>query len=254
MNLYDVNMNKISDDSISQFLDIYESVYYYEAGFAAEKEIEDILLNGISGQEDVFKILAWKIGGVDKNTSNKKGSLQYKDSWSFQDRVGKYRGGEIKLKDYLKRFNGDSLYELKACADNPDKALSKLAKKAPKGLGPVYIITLFYFLTQGKKYPIYDKYAHAALKAILSDKEIHLGDEVIDNSIKREFPSKNDSDKFGKEVMKENGKYREYMKLIDEFTEKTGIPYYATETETNRRVDRALWAYGHLFREVEKKS
>lgn len=283
INLYSSTGAKYS--SIDSFLNDYETVYYYESGYIAEDRIEAILKNGIQSRKEAFDVLAWKLGGINKNKTNaNKGAIPNEiikynsDKWFFDKKIGRekrsqgtYRRGSIDFyergQDYLERFEGkgkigEKLKELKDefnANEKSDKTeekkkldadeiaakmLNLLAEGVPKGIGSVYLITLLYFLTQGKRYPIYDQFAHAALEVIFAEREITLGSEINKNTISTDKTSKN----FGKNVINgKNSVYVKYMDLIKKFENEFDINYYANNESTNRKADRALWAYGHMF-------
>ena len=91
----------------------------------------------------------------------------------------------------------------------------------PKNFGSVYIINLIYFLSKGK-FPIYDKFAHKAAKALFMEKqpnEVYVGSA----------PEKNDI----KNVV---NLYNEYLWLLEKLFHNYSI---------DRITDRALWVYGH---------
>lgn len=274
MNLYKLTGERIN--SITDFIAYYEMIYYYSCSYIAEERIEGILKNGIQGKKDAFDILAWKLDGIDKNNTNLQKNIQYRinksnknkeSNWKYSDDdngfcQGTYQGGKIDLSEYLMRFKSGSqrLADLKEYAsDNGEKALALLAEDAPNGLGPVYMITLLHFLNQGKgekKYPIYDKFAHTALKVILNDKTVEFGASFEDAEITKDFPSKSKKEyadysehlksiqKYAGKIM--NGKYQSYINDIDLFISKTGLDYYK-----DRSTDRALWVYGHFFNVVK---
>ena len=92
------------------------------------------------------------------------------------------------------------------------------------GIGPTYAATLLFFISSGE-YPIYDKYADIALEALGEGKWEYLsGDKEIKN--------------FG-----------EYQAYIEKLEKRFGDRY-----KTDRNVDCALWAYGHLFNKGAKKN
>lgn len=83
------------------------------------------------------------------------------------------------------------------------------------------MITLIYFLSGGK-YPIYDKFAHIAVKALYMNenpKDIFVGGA----------PGKGNMDQA-------IGMYKEYCWLLKQVFGKYDI---------DRELDRALWVYGH---------
>lgn len=111
-----------------------------------------------------------------------------------------------------------------------------------KGLGPVYIITLMFFITKAK-YPIYDRFAMAALQVLLvieQGYDVSLWDNSdSSNSIVRKtsLPEKKFlSDKDEIELPK---MYSYYIGLLNHF--------FGKEWEKTRDIDRALWVYGHYF-------
>ena len=85
----------------------------------------------------------------------------------------------------------------------------------------MYLITVLYFKSN-KKYPIYDYYAHRAVKALYLNKnpeEIFVG----------AAPDKN-------EIGKVLAMYKEYVFLLEQVFGYSDI---------GRDLDRALWVYGH---------
>ena len=92
------------------------------------------------------------------------------------------------------------------------------------GVGTVYLITLLFFLSHGK-YPIYDRFAMNSLMAIEND----VAPEP--NTIP-ELPAKWDR---GFATLCD----REYGEYIDKLNS-LGMDY-----KSDRRIDRALWVYGH---------
>jgi len=97
----------------------------------------------------------------------------------------------------------------------------------PSNFGAVYIINLIYFLSR-REWPIYDKYAHKALKGIymgVCPSEVYVSGA----------PDKYNT----KEVA---NMYKEYVWLMENTFEKKNI---------ERKLDRALWVYGHSNKKIE---
>ena len=91
----------------------------------------------------------------------------------------------------------------------------------PKNFGCVYIINLMYFLSRGT-IPIYDQYACKAARALvegITPDKIYVGPA----------PGKNDC----KKVIT---MYSEYIHLLEKIFGTCNI---------KRKIDRALWVYGH---------
>ena len=92
-------------------------------------------------------------------------------------------------------------------------------------------ITLLFFLSKGH-YPIYDKYAHIALKVILE--RMDYKEVVTDKALNCEFH--NGTKKYLDD-------YKTYIEKLESI--------FGKEYATDRRIDQALWAYGHLFSDTK---
>ena len=121
------------------------------------------------------------------------------------------------------------------------QSLVESETKIPDGFGTVYIINLIYFKSKGN-WPIYDKYAHKALKAIYFGRRPY---EIwIPGAPGKTIITKKNGIVANKEV---NCMYSEYLWLLDEIF--GGHDY---ETMHGRLIDRALWVYGHATEEYEE--
>ncbi len=120
--------------------------------------------------------------------------------------------------------------------ENWKEAYKTVMEISPENIGPVYNINALFFLTGGKA-PIYDVFAHKAVKALLlniSPSEAYLGGN----------PGK-------KDVNSVVAMYQEYMiisKLLfnDWFKTKKKDDMFIP-----RELDRALWVYGHSQKEPD---
>ena len=122
--------------------------------------------------------------------------------------------------------------------EKPEKLFEKYL--GASGIGPVYAITLLYFQSQSE-YPIYDKYAHIALLQLENPKpfcceESHITDKAL--NVKCRSGSVN-AETIWKEYLTN---YVGPLKSLFNFE---------TIYRKDRRLDRALWAYGHLFNDTE---
>lgn len=194
--------------------------------FSAENEVVNSLLKC-----SIFNkyALAWKAGKIDW----KNDKLGIKNNFESEDEacyINGY-GGKIN-KDTFKTYclNLETKKEIinKFVDDNNWKEAYKTVMAiSPKNIGPVYNINTLFFLTAGKA-PIYDKFAHKAVKALLLDispSEVYLGGN----------PIKGDVDKV-------IALYKEYMILLKLI--------FTSEINKNgmyisRELDRSLWVYGH---------
>ena len=96
---------------------------------------------------------------------------------------------------------------------SPEEIYCSLLNLDVSGLGTVYLLTLVYFISKGKS-PIYDQFAHRALDAL--EKGLKPKAQEVPKHTVPEKKSKNAFKWFGSH-------YKE------------------------RKLDRALWVYGHLF-------
>ena len=244
-------------NSKKEFVQLYEDSYYLDKGTVGqiapnaagsrhfvEDRIDSILINGIQSKMDVIFILAWKMSKFVQSESQS--NPVYAKDWEILQDLGE---DDITPELCVERY-GNS-FEIGKIAVSVFAALPVLKQAAQEswqhllnrlnhlvgglyGLGPVYLITLMYFVSQGL-YPIYDQFAMMALCAIRDGKK--PGEKVDYKGL----PSvvellENDDPDFG---------YQQYIDLL-----------YATFSEEElfengkpcRSVDRALWVYGHYFK------
>ena len=242
-----------------EFIRLYADSYYLDQGTVGQiapnaagsrKHIEGmmdgILANGISGKLDIIHILAWKMSKFVQ--SNNQPNLVYAKDWESLNGIG-----EEDIDDALCVERYGNSFEIGKIAVSVYRALPQLEGAAKLswqallkklnaligsfyGLGPVYLITLMYFLSRGT-YPIYDQFAMMALTAI------HEGVEPGGKIPYKGLPSvrellENDDPVFG---------YQRFIDLLnDVFSEEDLF----RDGVACRDVDRALWVYGHYFKPV----
>ena len=241
-----------SDDKISYETNCGKKTYVKRSSKYVENLIEGILEKSSDSltSSDIALILAWKIGKIKHSESEDE--LKLHCNWCKQ--LGEYSSGKFlkwngdpikqygdkrnivldvkNITEYLKS-NGPKLNDLIGKGDI-QLALDKLIKEHWTGIGPVYLITLLYFITNKQhpgKCPIYDRFAMRALLAIKSNKQIGESVECGD------LPDKS-SNNCSQIVAK---RMEEYIGLLDEI--------FGDDYKYNRNVDRALWVYGHLFKD-----
>ncbi len=188
---------------------------------------------------DVFNILAWKTGNINHQRSNE--IIHYKNGWHADIEKNAYK---LKLRSF--DLEGDGFREFanrinnlrNQYIQNPESCdvFDCLMKEGgnTKGLGTVYLITLLFFITKGK-YPIYDRFAMAALLSLLlneNGKYVSLGDSIIQ---KTNLPEKREIKK-----LQDIKLYSNYIGLLYHF--------FGNAWKENRDIDRALWVYGHFFK------
>lgn len=156
-----------------------------------------------------------------------------------------------------------------------NKILKELKTASLGGIGSVYLVTFLYFITKGEV-PIYDIFAMMALDAIYPGEltisknpddgqtELSLDDDKVSSPLgsvikPRDLPAKDQigfSHIMDREWKRGTKVYLTYKAKLDRFVDdynkvlrrkgKDEVRY-----ATCRDIDRALWVYGHLFRDKE---
>lgn len=209
-----------------------------------ERMIEVILKKGIQSKLDVVLILAWKMSKFKQSDCKPDGKLVYAEDWSnLQGIIEEGITSDLQVKRYGKPFKigkiactiHDNIEALEKAADiSWQEALREthaLLKEFDDGLGPVYYLTLVYFISR-KQYPIYDQFAAIALTAI--ENGIAPGKKVEYKGLSTvEDLLENDDPKYG---------YEQYILRLEAIF---GNKYKC------RSVDRSLWVYGHYFTPIK---
>ena len=216
--------------------------------YLVEQQIDGILNNGIRSEKDVMKILAWKIGKIKHKKSQidlaKGKNIAYHSDWEKAEECDVKRYGKEwkEIKPFAK-YIADNICHLEKLAanDRPIEVLSELRQAQDclklKWIGPVYLLTLLYFISKGN-YPIYDQFAHYALKAIEEQKSFTEQQYTTDD-INCEVDQTADLERFF-------STYKEkYLKRLQDIFQ---------DEYKNRDVDRALWVYGHLYKDRKTKT
>ena len=227
--------------SETEFVRFYSNEYYLNQGCNiknlrrsscwVEKQINDILENGIRCELDVAHIMAWKIGKIKHAESEKQKKFCYTKDWkNAEDFDVKLYGEPFDLKK-LVTYIAQNVERLQTAAITcPLSVVTELSNLKIKRLGPVYIFTLLYFLSRGE-YPIYDRFAHAALN-IISSKSDPCG-KVYAKDLRKEFNA-------DKEIESVFDQYiNNYVCKLEKV--------FKSAYKTDRNIDRALWSYGHIF-------
>ena len=183
-----------------------------------EENMERMIEKDLDNGEINDKVVAWKAGQLIKNGS------EYEPKKLNGNYINGY-GNEIN-KESLDLYLDNLSKDWNKLGDVEKGDFSELYKIAcgcgvPKFFGTVYIINLIYFLSK-KKWPIYDKFAHKALKSLFMDKNPY---EIYVDSA----PGK-------KDINNVVNMYNEFLWLLNELFGEISI---------ERKLDRALWVYGH---------
>ncbi|MCF0129872.1 MAG: hypothetical protein HUJ70_14910 [Pseudobutyrivibrio sp.] len=254
---YKENKEKIC--TFKAFVDYYAPKYYLDC----EEEVKDtrnsdinrsyrpfetlvsnLLCRDLSKSlqnEDIFRILAWKIGGYDHKQSKKERTDVYKEQWNescLQVVLNKKTVNISEYAEWLRQKEKDILMKAEKDITKGLRLIRNPNGKALKGIGDVYAITLLYFISRGK-YPIYDRFVFRALYAI--ENNLKPGDIVTYEkwiqAIVETGPSK-------------VGIYEKiYIERLSKLNSELGNTDYK-----NRDLDRALWVYGHKFKVISAET
>ncbi len=203
---------KIEDKA--EFIRFYSRVYYYmNRDKKLEDKIENILYSDVMSDTDIIDILGWKLGAY---------KVDYEEQKVMNQWTTLQVGGLIEEIKGNKKISGTECETLKKLIEC-------------NGIGPVYAITILYFLTNGAQ-PIYDRYAHIALKVI--DESLDFKTIIYDNCLRKEFnPDLKDMEQL-------YSNYKEYY--VQRLQKIFGDDY-----KKSRSIDQALWTYGHLFNDTK---
>lgn len=225
-------MAKMNQEAIDEFIRKYENLYFIPVSkkekeqklgkvrlTGTERKVEECLfpndrIEKCSNIEPLH--IAWKAGRLTSDMLKKE---------SVIPPLNGYGKSIDNLDMFLNKVN-EKCSEIQSHIeeDNKDAAIQVLIdcknELSVKYLGSVYLLAILFFLSGGQ-YPVYDKYAHTAVKALYFEKEpkdIFVGEaeQKKDDRIK--------------------GMYDEYCWFLEQV--------FGTHTIT-RNVDRALWVYGH---------
>ncbi len=192
--------------------------------YYAEEQVESILTNGICNENDVDLILAWKIGGINHIKTESDETIVYKKDWQ-NNGIVKERYFKCERNEFNTFCNRIKEIALDSCNQTDVEIINEITNAASKNhvkLGPVYILTLLYFITKGRS-PIFDRYAYVAAKSIC------IG--VAPQMTWYEYPT--------------NKAPEAILSVINEY--KWFLTQVFGHSNISRSIDRALWVYGHMF-------
>lgn len=214
-----------------EFIKVYSEIYFHYNNYNVEKEIKNYLKEG--NEKNWHNIFAWKLGKT-------KSILSLEE---IENLELKLRTGNALDLDKI-RFDGvnkEIISKFDECfsKNNIDwEKVEELLKEIVntfskiKGIGSTYIITILYFLTNGIC-PIYDRFANMALIAYENNIKPWNYLRKGDKKLYKEIPSKDNS--------KVISYYIEYWKKL--------IAIFGKNNYSSRKIDQALWTYGHMFKE-----
>lgn len=220
MKFYYPDGQEIGD--VKTFVEFYNRCYFQSTKPEVEEAVMKIMKKSRKSPDDIFKIIAWKTGKINMKQSGKE-RFEYHNGWDEKSLTAKFRKESKGFSDFVTT--------LSKIPDCQAKSFFEQLKttSVPYGIGTVILITLLSFFTK-MNYPIYDRFACVALSAILKDKKPWSEEEYkeISQKYKQDF----------KAVLGDEH-YLSYIKNLQ--------TVFGNTYKTNRDIDRALWAYGHLF-------
>lgn len=250
---------------IVEFVNYYNQMYYFQTSRWVESKIEEYLTKSELNKEELLQIFAWKTNRIKMQKSQyekefffsgKENDKKDNEKWVINDENEtatsstrqKIKPSELyaflsvveeQKKVYHKALNNEK--KEKDLSELKEDILKTLTDKKvlPKGIGSVYLITFFYFITQGDE-PIYDYFAMKALDAIYPD-----GGQQ--NSFYLGCPVDNRADPPKSANLLECSVYNTYRKKLDNFVDEYNKNSKEKVSRNNRIIDRALWVYGHFF-------
>lgn len=217
------------------FIDYYSKCYFLNNSAIVENRIEGLLEASELTPGDVMLILRWKLGRIDHKQSQRLKAIVNRGNEKGFSTVNS-RGKTVNAQA-LCSYISDKLISLKTYSDQ--EILNKLVDDCQvANIGTVYLITLLFLITNGRC-PIYDRFAAAAINAIIN--EATPGEEIQNI----ELPSKNYTGYRNLLTPNESlSKYQVYIKNLKSL--------FNDEYQKDRRIDQALWVYGHLFQIKDK--
>lgn len=206
--------------NMAEFISFYSKGYY----LTVNHEVEDMIIALIGKNKysdiDVFHIIAWKTDSI-LQFKSKKDDLKYKDGWDEKTLTANIYGFILNVEELTKTINNTPATQ-EAFLNNVATCNVLTKEGESKMFGNVYAITFLYFKSGGY-FPIYDSFAQKALKAISMKKvpPYHIPATQYNSSSFAVVYSKYVS---------------EIYRLFPSFS------------KDHRRIDQALWMYGHLFK------
>jgi hypothetical protein len=235
MIFFDAQGNQIQP---AQWLSIYEHSYFLDqpkqngqprnqtSPFVEDQVCALLTQSGPLSGGDLNRAMAWKLGEIDHRGSEISKQIKYQHNWqtAVRDRYQRDFSSGISflasrmptILQEVNRGNPEYLFNLHPTLAN---------------FGPTYILTVLFFVTRGK-FPIYDHFAHVAAQAI------HSG-LAPGSALKCK-------------AVQEWNQYQQYRNLLLPISKACAQPTGPSSMFVSRPTDRALWVYGHLFKDVAK--
>ncbi|MBR2743318.1 MAG: hypothetical protein IKD89_06990 [Clostridia bacterium] len=252
-----------------EFIDLYSNDYFLDKDKYTvkrisrscewiEKDITCLLTKTDWSDADIVHMLAWKMGRINHKDSKYPNYIFTGNGWNdgqngeclaANNRKGKIDIGY--LVQNIHSFKKDYADNKETYDDNPENLLTRLrevlnvnGEQTITGVGSVYLITILYFVSGGY-YPIYDQFAMKAIEAL--DEGAVPGCNIP----LRSLPDKNENaflkllTRQKADSIKGDSAYLKYIRLLEKYFYDEEINF--RKPEDGRKVDQALWVYGHRF-------
>ncbi len=182
-------------------------------------------------KQDLILLMAWKMGLIDHGSSEARRKIIYKQNFDLA-LINRGRFGILNFSKSIP-YLADKMPEIaQNLAKEPKYLLDRVCGPHPElqGFGVTYILTVQFFITHGRD-PIYDKFAH--MGAIAINQGLQPGDSI------RWAPVQNWTE------------YQHYVDLLKPISASCAQSTSGLPMTVPRSVDRALWVYGHFFKEAK---
>lgn len=226
------NKDAVEAKNLNRFIDYWNDWYYHYTWVS--DEIYEFALENIQNKKNISETLsligAWKTNSLSKNKN-------------YSDYRFAYRTNDGKITYYFNRMwkeNTSSAYEIWPTLKAPIESIDGLDEKTieaitnktyvgpkqkPRRFGLVYTITFMHFI-RPTKYPILDKFVKISLRYLSSNNH-----EIV-----------------FKKMLNINNYYDYKNKYIPKYNE-----IAADYSGEPRKVDRALWSFGHWISTNKEK-
>ena len=194
-----------------------------------DKKVEERIMGFLKQGEQNIETIAWKMGEEKYEDKIKHRKYEFLKA-NIDDFCKEAKEADLAILNN-KEISNEELY------NDYNILLNIVNKNQLTGYGSVYIISSMFFLSKGRV-PIYDYFAHAAVKALL-DEGVCPQAVFVGQAPGKEEHAKGDNDKKLAINM-----LIEYQKLLGKLAEGT-VYYKNKEGYISRDLDRALWVYGH---------
>jgi hypothetical protein len=208
----------------AQWVNIYRACYFCQANPWVEDFVagQNSLLTTSSprSSQDLITIMAWKTGHIDQWLSHTTQQIHYNPAnWPANPahRYANFLQGIQWLAQQMPTIRQQILA-------NPQYLLNVPHHHLP-GFGATYRLTVLFFITNGSE-PIYDEFAHKAALAIDQDR---MPWDTVTGRLS-----------INSKTWVRYGAYKQLLRSIN--LNQSGGMFIS------RDDDRALWAYGHLFK------